>query len=852
MTPEFFGLSDNPFRITPNTSFVFSDDTFTTIVEDLRRRIAVGDCTAVVTGEAGLGKTLLLRRLEQRLAETVPESRVVNLLCSRYASPDTLFEEITERTKTQLGRGRAVLLLDEADTLDSEALQRLIKAVNSSTASMILAGQRGLEERIESRPIAFDGERPIVHHRLRKLKPEEVRRFIAERLAKAEARDPQLFSTEAIQEIVLRARGVPRLINMLCSNAMFFATFASEKRISRNHVLEAAKFLELGPAEADFDAEQEERPESMAGSASAQTSSRPYLQAVPNERGSITENDTGPVPEAKRKIEISVEPEPRAAVTKRSALPLVAAGLAIILAGGAGSLWLWNEFTAEGSRDAILRAAQDKAPELAETATAAPEAASEEAQRPSLIGPQLAALPPLGTAAENRQGSLVLSEPPPQSGYATDALADQLPFEPPAQAGDGEGSESSTNPEELSSAPQEEAATSAARSPAEDLEQDAPLGPPPLEEAESDGAQLAALPDATEIQPHPLPPKRPAAPSSSSAAEPESEASSAVSGTAELMARARRQIAAFRLSIPPGDNAMETLQEVLRQEPENAEALEAIQEVGATYAKLARWEYDGGDRTKAQTYLTRALEIAPQDPSVVALKYEWERIERQKSQREKPVVATRPVPDRYTVETVIPPRNQYRAPRPIEPEDLADVESLRLALDTGADPDGKLPDGHTPLTAAALRNNTRMVDLLLSRGANPRKANGRGVTALSYASQAGNLRAVKLLLDYGANPDNRLTGGRTVLMTAALNGYEAIAQLLLERGADVDAQTDTGWTALMYAAWDDHPALVRLLLDQGSNPLLVNDNGDTALSLANSRGNPGPVELLVMRGGGKG
>ncbi|RMF88228.1 MAG: hypothetical protein D6739_00445 [Nitrospirae bacterium] len=81
----------------------------------------------------------------------------------------------------------------------------------------------------------------------------------------------------------------------------------------------------------------------------------------------------------------------------------------------------------------------------------------------------------------------------------------------------------------------------------------------------------------------------------------------------ELLAIARRQRADDRLTSPPGDNALETLREVLRRDPDNAEARAELRAIARTYARWARIAAAKGARGRARRYVERGLRVDPTD-----------------------------------------------------------------------------------------------------------------------------------------------------------------------------------------------------------------------------------------------
>ena len=143
----------------------------------------------------------------------------------------------------------------------------------------------------------------------------------------------------------------------------------------------------------------------------------------------------------------------------------------------------------------------------------------------------------------------------------------------------------------------------------------------------------------------------------------------------------------------------------------------------------------------------------------------------------------------------------------------------------------------TPLVTAAFHCQIESIRLLLAAGANPNATSIAGRTALMEAASHCRAEAVKLLLQAGANP-NALGGvGDSALTCAAQRGDLEIFRLLLDAGADPSA-------ALMYAAQRDDPESVRLLLAHGADANHQGRHGKTALDWALEKGRTEAAALL--------
>ncbi|NCO57834.1 MAG: tetratricopeptide repeat protein [Deltaproteobacteria bacterium] len=97
-------------------------------------------------------------------------------------------------------------------------------------------------------------------------------------------------------------------------------------------------------------------------------------------------------------------------------------------------------------------------------------------------------------------------------------------------------------------------------------------------------------------------------------AGPESRGATAVSPESlQLLEIARRQHADGRLTAPPGDNAEETLHELLRRDPQNPDAQAELRAIAETYGQWAKIAAAKGARDRARRYLERGLKVDPTD-----------------------------------------------------------------------------------------------------------------------------------------------------------------------------------------------------------------------------------------------
>ncbi len=143
-----------------------------------------------------------------------------------------------------------VIIIDEAQALSLRTLSELnlllnLENIRGKLVQIVLAGQPELEEKLrrpESRALR---QRIMVRCRLPLLSLEETEEYIASRLLGAGGSGAQTFPAETIETIYSYARGIPRLVNLLCEQSLICAYADRSATVSSANVRRVAAEFDL-------------------------------------------------------------------------------------------------------------------------------------------------------------------------------------------------------------------------------------------------------------------------------------------------------------------------------------------------------------------------------------------------------------------------------------------------------------------------------------------------------------------------------------------------------------------------------------------------------------------------------
>jgi general secretion pathway protein A len=284
MYRAFFGLRERPFDLTPNPRFLVLTDPHREALSNLEYGITSRRGITVLVGEAGTGKTTLIRTAIQRQPEHVhpvhlqnpalTRPEFVEMLAIRFelsqaarTSKSALLTELEATLRTRHGRGESsVLIVDEAQSLPLELLEELrllgnIETEETKLLSIVMAGQPELTLLFNQPSLRQLRQRIALRCELRGLTQAETAAYLAGRVRLAGGVGAQVFTREAVILIHDRSRGIPRTVSVIADNALVTAFALGRKPVDSEVVTEVCRDLGLSSVgRADDDATSDRSP----------------------------------------------------------------------------------------------------------------------------------------------------------------------------------------------------------------------------------------------------------------------------------------------------------------------------------------------------------------------------------------------------------------------------------------------------------------------------------------------------------------------------------------------------------------------------------------------------------------
>ena len=253
MYEAYYGLTAKPFSLLPDPYFLYLSEKHRKVLNMMEYGIMnMNAGYTVITGEIGSGKTTLIRRL---LKQT-PVDYTLGVISNTHHAYGELLQwilmafdlnykgmEKAERYETFIDflienyteDKRTVLIVDEAQNMTADMLEELrtlsnVNVDSSQILQLILVGQPELRNTLQDPCLEQFAQRVTVSHHLQNLDRKEAWAYIRHRIRVAGG-DPAIFEDEACIAVWYFSKGIPRLINAICDQALIYGYADGKKKI---------------------------------------------------------------------------------------------------------------------------------------------------------------------------------------------------------------------------------------------------------------------------------------------------------------------------------------------------------------------------------------------------------------------------------------------------------------------------------------------------------------------------------------------------------------------------------------------------------------------------------------------
>ena len=262
MYTRFYGFTTEPFQNTPDLDFLFLSPNHKEALACIEYGIAQRKGFIAITGEVGVGKTILLRCYLTKVDAS--KQKTIYILNPRV-SFDSLLSTILKELGAEPVAGPAtqklnqlhevliaeyrndhtvVLIIDEAQNIPIETLESIRMLSNLETATekliqIVLVGEPELDALLNRHELRQVRERIVLRARIAPLTKTESEDYIDHRLSLVRREPRAVFSKQALDRIVKSANGIPRRLNVLC-DAVLITGFGYRQAIITGRIADEA------------------------------------------------------------------------------------------------------------------------------------------------------------------------------------------------------------------------------------------------------------------------------------------------------------------------------------------------------------------------------------------------------------------------------------------------------------------------------------------------------------------------------------------------------------------------------------------------------------------------------------
>jgi type II secretory pathway predicted ATPase ExeA len=263
---EFFHLKDHPFRVTPDSRYLYLGKAHARAMAYMEYTVWNRDSFVVITGEIGSGKTTLIQKLLASLDDRVVVARIyqtqldeieflqaflVDLGLEPFGlSKVQMLGKLNEFFLDQYTAGkRIVLVVDEAQNLSRRVLEEIrllsgLETYQEKILNVILVGQPELNDILNGPGMEQLVQRVRLRFHIRPFDQVEMKSYVDHRLKVAGAEQDAIFLPDAYPVMYRYTGGTPRLVNSLCDTALICAYADGVERVGEEVMMTAVAELQ--------------------------------------------------------------------------------------------------------------------------------------------------------------------------------------------------------------------------------------------------------------------------------------------------------------------------------------------------------------------------------------------------------------------------------------------------------------------------------------------------------------------------------------------------------------------------------------------------------------------------------
>ena len=263
---SYYKLNKRPFQINTDPNFLWLGEKHKEALSVLRYGVSDDNGFLLLTGDVGTGKTTIINAFVQSLSDDVIIARVsdpgltnldfINYIAQMFKM-EAHFETKSEflilftafLEQAHVDQKKVLLIIDEAQQLTDATLEEIrllsnIEKPDKKLLNIILVGQNEFDEILKKNKNRALRQRLATHYTLYPFNPNETRACIEFRLAVAGSKK-NIFTAGAIDAIHNASKGFPRVINIICDQALRAGYKEKQKTITEEIIWECSKNLHL-------------------------------------------------------------------------------------------------------------------------------------------------------------------------------------------------------------------------------------------------------------------------------------------------------------------------------------------------------------------------------------------------------------------------------------------------------------------------------------------------------------------------------------------------------------------------------------------------------------------------------